>query len=98
MRNAVDNLPDDVLADIFRYLLAQSLFVVSVSVTPKSASSSTPITVSSFHRLLSASFMAVAGRAIATSPASLVNDPPCPSPSKSPSLRLLQRSHPLLVC
>jgi hypothetical protein len=39
-----------------------------------------------------ASSMVAGGRAIVTSPASPVNDPPCPScisPSKSPSLRLL---------
>jgi hypothetical protein len=48
----------------------------SVSVAPRITSSLTPITVRSFHRLLSSSSMAAGGRAIATSP---VNGPPCPS-------------------
>jgi hypothetical protein len=57
-----------------------------VFVAARGMSSSTPINVRSFHRLLSASSMTVGGRAIATSPASLMNDPPypsCPSPLKN---------------
>jgi hypothetical protein len=67
MRNAVDSLSDDVLADIFRYLLPGPCAATSVSVAPRIASSPTPITVRSFHRLSSASSMAAGGRAIATS-------------------------------
>jgi hypothetical protein len=52
---------------------------VSVSVAPGGASSPASINVRSFYRLSLASSMAAGGRAIATSPASLVNGPPCPS-------------------
>ena len=79
MGNAVDSLSDDVLADTFLYLPPGPCAAASVSVAPIIVSSLTPITVRSFHRLSSASSMAAGGRAIATSPASLVNDPPCPS-------------------
>jgi hypothetical protein len=80
MGNTVDNLSDDVLADNFRYLPARSLCCYKCAVTPGDASYPTSINVRSFHRLSSASSMIAGGRAIATSPASPENDPPCPSP------------------
>ena len=73
MRNVVDSLSDNVLAYIFRYLPVGPCAAASVSVAPEITSSPTPITVRSFHRLSSTSSMAASGRAIATSPASLVN-------------------------
>jgi hypothetical protein len=50
-----------------------------VFVASRGTISPTPINVRSFHRLSSASSMTAGGRAIATSPGSLMNDPPCPS-------------------
>jgi hypothetical protein len=79
MRNSMDNLSDGVLANIFPTSSPGPCATTNVSVAARGASSPTPINVRSFHRLSSASSMIAGGRAIATSPTSLMNDPPCPS-------------------
>jgi hypothetical protein len=96
-RDKVVILIDHVLVLILSCLTAAPCAAASVSIAPGIALSQDPSTVRSCSRFLPDS-STTAKNANVTSPALMVNTPPCPSyPSGCRNLRLLLGTHPLLV-